>query len=149
MDSTKREGTTRLPRGWFATLVGGVLGALVVGFLGLMIAVDAADTYYPGGMEGLFLVAIGVLGGGGVGAALGAGLMLRAFRHERPFVTGFAFAVIEAIILVGLYIVFWTVLRQPLDSSGVLTGLFALSPVVAAIVARAGVAGGRWSTEET
>ena len=127
-----------LPRGWFATAAGGVLGTIAGGFLGLVASgayVDANQSYE--GFEGLETIIVGTVLMGVIGAVLGVAGALKVFRHDRPVASGFTFAVAAGMILLLLGSIGQMIVPQELhDGIGALL-LFTVSPVLGGILSRA------------
>lgn len=126
----------RLPRGWFATAAGGVIGTVVGGFLGLAISSAYVDSYQSDGLEGLGTMIVGTLASAWLGAVLGAALMLKLFGYANRLASGFVFAVLGVILLMGLGFIGQLVLPQPLHANFGLAMLCVISPLLAGILAR-------------
>ena len=140
--SSELERGFRLPKGWFATLAGGVLGTGAIGFLGAMVVMQYIDTYSTDGLESLGTMIVGTLVSAFLGAAIGAALMLKAFHHDRAWASGFTFAVLGVIVLTIISTLGQLIVPQPLHDSVGAVGLALLTPVTAAIVTRMLLTGG-------
>ena len=136
--TTTGEARSRLPRGWFATLVGGVLGTVGGGIAGAGIGsayADAnADRYE--GLAGLGPLIYGILGGAWVGAAIGAAALLMLLKHHRPLASGFAFAACAVLLMTILTAFGQMLLPHALQDTVGAFLLFVLTPVVSAIIVR-------------
>jgi membrane protease YdiL (CAAX protease family) len=127
-----------LPRGWFATAAGGVLGTIAGGFLGMAASSVYADAFQDNdGFEGLLTIIVGTVLFAAIGSVLGAAGALKAFRHNRPAASGLTFIVLGAVLLLFLHSIGQLILPEGLhDGVGVLL-LFTTSPVLAGIASRA------------
>ena len=128
---------TGLPRGWFATAAGGVLGTIAGGFLGVAVSSAYADAYQSNeGLEGLGTIIAGTVLMGVVGAVLGAAGALKIFCHDRPVASGLTFAMAAVLIALLLGSVGQLIVPQELhDGIGAIV-LFTLSPLLAGITSR-------------
>ena len=132
-----RASTTELPRGWFATAAGGVLGTLTGGFIGMAISSAYADAYQNNdGFEGLGTIIVGTALMAAIGAVLGAAGALKIFRHNRPVASGATFSVLAVFIMLILGSVGQLIVPQELHDSIGAVLLLTLSPVIAAIASR-------------
>jgi hypothetical protein len=98
-------GRTKLPRGWLATLLGGILGTGIGGAVGAAGSAFYADRYTDGGLEDLVIFIIVVPIAAAIGAALGVAGMLKIFGHTRPVVSALlCVAIVIGVILTFLFI---------------------------------------------
>lgn len=72
-----------LPSGLLATIVGGVVGA----YTGARAGGQIANTFGPGGLEGIGQAGFIIVASASTGGALVAGLALRLMRQPRPLGT--------------------------------------------------------------
>ena len=133
---TGATGTSRLPTGWLATLIGGVVGGLLGGFLGLMAGIAYADRNGTGGLEDLVYPLYATPVGAWFGAALGAAALLRVFHRSSPTASGFLFAAIDVVAMVVLFAIGEIFTPQEFNETIGVVAITVMPPVVAAIVAR-------------
>jgi hypothetical protein len=126
----------RFPRGWLATLVGGVLGAGLVGIIGMAAGWAWADAYGTGGFEDLIYPAIGTCIGAWFGSALGAAVLLKLRHHQRPLMSGFVFAVVGVMLIVALFAFGSNLLPQAFNETIGVAVIIVVPPVGAALIAR-------------
>lgn len=126
----------RFPRGWLATLAGGVSGVAVVGVLGVVAGWAYAGAYGTGGLEDLIYPAIGACVGAWFGAALGAAGLLKLRHHSRPIASGFVFAVIGTMLIVALVAFGSYFLPQGFNETVGVAVIIVVPPVGAALVTR-------------
>lgn len=72
-----------VPSGLLATIVGGIVGV----YAGVRAGGPIADTFGPGGLEGLGQAIFIIVVSASTGSALGAGLALRLSRQPHPLST--------------------------------------------------------------
>lgn len=108
-----------LPSGLLATIVGGIVGA----YTGVRAGGQIANTFGPGGLEGLGQAILIIVVSASTGGALVVGLALRLTRQPRPLSTG----------LLALPAVFLSVIivASPSFQIGLLIGALWLARIVA------------------